>query len=139
MPRTFQLAALFLGLACASPAFADAPSFPPVELNIAHINDHHSNLTAFKDFELKLDGIPTRVEVGGMARTAAQFRALDGTPNKGKLGANALLGVSMAAAVAAANALEIPLYRYLGGVAAHGAFYRSRPDRQPRRAVVVFS
>lgn len=45
--------------------------------------------------------------------------ALDGTPNKGKLGANALLGVSMAAAVAAANALEIPLYRYLGGVAAH--------------------
>jgi len=85
MPRTFQLAALFLGFACASPAFADAPSFPPVELNIAHINDHHSNLTAFKDFELKLDGIPTRVEVGGMARTAAQFRALDGTPNLLKL------------------------------------------------------
>jgi enolase len=47
------------------------------------------------------------------------LNALDGTPNKGKLGANALLGVSMAAAVAAANALEIPLYRYLGGVAAH--------------------
>ena len=85
MPRTFQLAALFLGLACASPAFADAPSFPPVELNIAHINDPHSNLSAFKDFELKLDGIPTRVEVGGMARTAAQFRALDGTPNLLKL------------------------------------------------------
>ena len=45
--------------------------------------------------------------------------ALDGTPNKGKLGANALLGVSMAVAAAAANALELPLYRYLGGVAAH--------------------
>ncbi len=44
---------------------------------------------------------------------------LDGTPNKGKLGANALLGVSMAAAAAAAIALELPLYRYLGGVAAH--------------------
>lgn len=41
---------------------------------------------------------------------------LDGTPNKGKLGANALLGVSLAAASAAAKALEMPLYRYLGGI-----------------------
>ena len=40
---------------------------------------------------------------------------LDGTPNKGRLGANALLGVSLAAARAAASALGIPLYRYLGG------------------------
>jgi enolase len=40
---------------------------------------------------------------------------LDGTPNKGKLGANAILGVSMAVARAAANELEMPLYRYLGG------------------------
>ena len=41
---------------------------------------------------------------------------LDGTPNKGKLGANAILGVSLAVAKAAANQLGIPLYRYLGGV-----------------------
>lgn len=41
---------------------------------------------------------------------------LDGTPNKSNLGANAILGVSLAVAKAAANALEIPLYRYLGGV-----------------------
>jgi enolase len=40
---------------------------------------------------------------------------LDGTENKGKLGANAILGVSMAAARAAADFLEIPLYQYLGG------------------------
>src|SRR5256885_16925966 len=40
---------------------------------------------------------------------------LDGTPNKGKLGANAILGVSMAVAKAAALALDLPLYRYLGG------------------------
>jgi enolase len=40
---------------------------------------------------------------------------LDGTPNKGKLGANAILGVSMAVAKAAANSLQIPLYQYLGG------------------------
>src|SRR2546425_6535100 len=43
---------------------------------------------------------------------------LDGTPNKGALGANAILGVSLAIAKAAANALEQPLYRYLGGVSA---------------------
>jgi enolase len=44
---------------------------------------------------------------------------LDGTPNKGKLGANAILAVSMAATRAVAQTLEIPLYRYLGGVNAH--------------------
>jgi len=43
---------------------------------------------------------------------------LDGTPNKAKLGANAILGVSMAVAKAAAGTLEMPLYRYLGGVSA---------------------
>jgi len=41
---------------------------------------------------------------------------LDGTENKGRLGANAILAVSMAACRAAANALQMPLYRYLGGV-----------------------
>jgi enolase len=40
---------------------------------------------------------------------------LDGTPNKGKLGANAILGVSLAVAKAAANSATLPLYRYLGG------------------------
>ncbi len=44
---------------------------------------------------------------------------LDGTKNKGKLGANALLGVSLAVAKAAAETLELPLYRYVGGVNAH--------------------
>ena len=44
------------------------------------------------------------------------LREADGTKNKSKLGANAILGVSMAVARAAANALEIPLYRYLGGI-----------------------
>ena len=41
--------------------------------------------------------------------------ALDGTPNKGRLGANAILGVSVATAWAAADALQVPLYRYLAG------------------------
>jgi len=44
---------------------------------------------------------------------------LDGTPNKKSLGANAILGVSLAVAKAAASALNLPLYRYIGGVNAH--------------------
>ena len=46
------------------------------------------------------------------------LKEADGTENKENLGANAILGVSMAVARAAANALEMPLYRYLGGIAA---------------------
>ena len=45
--------------------------------------------------------------------------ALDGSKNKAKLGANALLGISLAVAKAAAQVLEMPLYRYIGGVNAH--------------------
>src|ERR1700728_406658 len=44
------------------------------------------------------------------------LRDADGTPNKGKLGANAILGVSMAVARAGADAVGLPLWRYLGGV-----------------------
>lgn len=49
----------------------------------------------------------------------AQLLDLDGTPNKGRLGANAMLGVSLAVAQAAAVSVNLPLYRYLGGVNAH--------------------
>lgn len=49
----------------------------------------------------------------------AELLALDGTKNKSKLGANAILGVSLAVAKAAANSFGMPLYRYLGGVYAH--------------------
>src|SRR2546425_2107531 len=47
-----------------------------------------------------------------------QLRDLDGTPNKGRLGANAILGVSLACAHACAAAYDLPLYRYLGGASA---------------------
>jgi len=47
------------------------------------------------------------------------MRVLDGTKTKSKLGANAILGVSLATAKAAAEALELPLYRYIGGANAH--------------------
>ena len=49
----------------------------------------------------------------------AELIKLDGTPNKSRLGANAILGVSLAVAKAAANSFGMPLYRYLGGVYAH--------------------
>jgi enolase len=49
----------------------------------------------------------------------AEMLAMDGTKNKSKLGANAILGVSLAVAKAAANSFGMPLYRYLGGVYAH--------------------
>ena len=49
----------------------------------------------------------------------AELLTLDGTPNKSKLGANAILGVSLAVAKASANSFGMPLYRYLGGVYAH--------------------
>ena len=61
--------------------------------------------------------------LGGMdaeaqAKIDETLIALDGTPNKARLGANAILGVSLAAAKAAAAANNAPLYRYVGGTAA---------------------
>ncbi len=61
--------------------------------------------------------------VGGMdaeaqAKIDETLIALDGTPNKGRLGANAILGVSLATAKAAAASRQFPLYRYVGGTAA---------------------
>ena len=53
------------------------------------------------------------------AEVDAALIALDGSDNKGRLGANAVLGVSLATAKAAAEALALPLYRYVGGVSAH--------------------
>src|SRR6185369_2388402 len=54
-------------------------------------------------------------DVFDQAGLDAAMLAADGTANKGKIGANAILGVSMAAARAAAMTLDIPLYKYLGG------------------------
>ena len=59
------------------------------------------------------------VEVFEQRYIDEQLNGLDGTPNKARLGANAILGVSLAVAKAAAAELEIPLYRYLGGPNAH--------------------
>jgi len=58
-------------------------------------------------------------EAEDQAGLDAMMIALDGTENKGRLGANAILGVSLAAAKAAADACSLPLYRYVGGVDAN--------------------
>jgi len=58
------------------------------------------------------------MDASDQAGLDAALIALDGTPNKGKLGANAILGVSLAAAHASAASYGMPLYRYLGGVGA---------------------
>jgi enolase len=64
---------------------------------------------------------PALLDVDGSDQSAvdAQLLELDGTPNKGNLGANAILGVSLAVAKAAANHFKLPLYRYVGGVTAN--------------------
>ena len=56
------------------------------------------------------------LEAEDQAGLDAEMIAIDGTPNKGRLGANAILGVSLAAARAAAQAVGLPLYRYVGGL-----------------------
>ncbi len=58
-------------------------------------------------------------DVTDQAGIDAHLLEMDGTPNKEHLGANAILGVSLGVAHTAANALELPLYRYIGGVDAH--------------------
>jgi enolase len=58
------------------------------------------------------------LEAEAQAKLDETLIALDGTPNKGRLGANAILGVSLAVAKAAAHANRLPLYRYVGGTSA---------------------
>ena len=70
---------------------------------------------AFKEIAPRLKGM----EVTDQRAIDAALIALDGTKNKSRLGANAILGASLAAAHAASEELYVPLYRYLGGADAH--------------------
>ena len=67
-------------------------------------------------------------------RSTRRMIALDGTPNKARLGANAILGVSLAVAKAAAAANRLPLYRYVGGTSGARAAGADDEHRQRRRA-----
>lgn len=80
--RITLLAAAATALAgCAALESAFAPQFPPLEIRIAHINDSHSNLEAQKEFDLRIDGVVTRVDVGGFARVATVIRGYESQPN----------------------------------------------------------
>ncbi|MGW8136143.1 phosphopyruvate hydratase [Sphingomonas zeae] len=77
-----------------------------VEAAVEAVNDEITDSILGMDAEDQADLDRTMIE-------------LDGTENKGRLGANAILGVSLAAAKAAAEARGLPLYKYVGGVSAH--------------------
>ncbi len=74
---------------------------------------------AVKAVNGKIAKLLTDFEAEDQAEIDAAMIDLDGTDNKSKLGANAILGVSLAVAKAAAESRGLPLYRYVGGVAAH--------------------
>jgi enolase len=76
-----------------------------VEQAVAHVN---------REIALALQG----VEASDQSAIDYRLKALDGTPNKSRLGGNALLGVSLAVARASSASARLPLYRYLGGPAA---------------------
>ncbi len=75
-------------------------------------------LAAIANVEGEIAETVEGMDVLGQSELDRALGELDGTPNKGRLGANAILGVSLAAAHAAAACTELPLYRYLGGAQA---------------------
>ena len=76
-------------------------------------------LKAVENVNTEIAGALGGMDAADQRALDAKMIALDGTHNKGRLGANAILAVSMAAARASANAFELPLYRHLGGTAAN--------------------
>lgn len=75
-------------------------------------------LAAVKNVNERIAPALAGIDALNQAAVDRAMIALDGTPNKASLGANAILGVSLAVARAAADAVGLPLYRYLGGVGA---------------------
>ncbi len=76
-------------------------------------------MKAVANVEDELAGLLIGREASDQAIIDRSMIELDGTPNKGRLGANAILGCSLAVAAAAAADLDMPLYRYIGGARAH--------------------
>ena len=95
-PRArISLGFLLVVVGLASCSNDDSVSYPELNLTVAHINDHHSNIDPLQDFEITVDGQKTRVELGGMARVAQAFSAYDNRPNVLKLHAgDAITGTS---------------------------------------------
>lgn len=113
-------------LACGAMGRAAVPSGASTGTREAlELRDKRSKRYGGKGVLTAVGNVMTRIAPQVLGLDAADQCALDqrmidldGTPNKAKLGANAILGVSMAAARAAADAYGLPLYRYLGGLSA---------------------
>ncbi|MEJ5897991.1 5'-nucleotidase C-terminal domain-containing protein [Aquabacterium sp. G14] len=74
-PHTSLLLALSVAALTACGGGSDAPTFPPVDVTVAHVNDTHSQLAPFADTTLKIDGVDTQVELGGFARLTSAFHS----------------------------------------------------------------
>lgn len=102
----------------AVPSGASTGAFEAVELR-----DGDKNRYLGKGVETAVDNVNSIIadeilglDAGAQAAIDTMLINLDDTPNKGRLGANAILGVSLATARAAATALGLPLYQYIGGI-----------------------
>ena len=103
------------------PSGASTGAHEAVELRDADPERYHGRgvLTAVEHVELTLAPRLIGMDATRQAEIDAAMIEADGTPNKGRLGANAILGVSLAVAHAAAASAREPLFRYLGGADAH--------------------
>lgn len=102
----------------AVPSGASTGAFEAIELRDGDKNRYLGNgvSKAVENVNKEIASVLWGMDASDQIAIDAAMIALDGTANKGKLGANAILGVSLAAAKAAAASLRQPLYRYLGGV-----------------------
>src|SRR5690348_960341 len=103
------------------PSGASTGANEAVELrdNDKHVYQGKGVLKAVENVNERI--APELIDLNATEQTAidTMMIELDGTENKSQLGANAILGVSLAVAKAAAESLGLPLYRYIGGTAAH--------------------
>src|SRR5437588_4357087 len=102
----------------AVPSGASTGEHEAVELRDGDKNRYQGKgvLQAVENVNGEIASAIDNLDAAEQAALDGKLMELDGTPNKSRLGANAILAVSMAAARAAAAAFELPLYRYLGGV-----------------------
>ena len=101
----------------AVPSGASTGAFEAVELRDGEKGRYLGNgvLKAVNNVNTEIAAAIIGMDASKQAEIDAKMIELDGTPNKGKLGANAILGASLAVAKAAAASLKLPLYRYIGG------------------------
>jgi len=102
----------------AVPSGASTGAFEAVELRDGDKSRYLGNgvSKAVNNVNTEIAAALKGMDATQQAEIDAKMIQLDGTPNKGRLGANAILGASLAVAKAAAASLKLPLYRYLGGV-----------------------